>query len=525
MSCAHLCVSVLTTKYPAFQNLQAANFVLDSNSSRKPCLVDFGLAKLWIDRETGKARKPSTRADFRGSASWASANAYTGRELGRHDDLWSLLYVLVDFVAGTLPWKELVDHHNPKGPSDDRRGTVEKEKNRCRKDPSTLIAAVPEGEAQPVGPLGRTPAVKVPSEIAEMSRYLDTLEFDDTPDYDKLRKMFSAKLPVPADAVLLDWEQGAEQQRARWEGSNNGTYAGAVTGGAQMPGANGHPAQPQPQGHGQPGHASQGHAQHGQRLRELPKLSPAAEAFIDNANKYTAKYNDMMLSSDPRVKWFGHTGKSAMEGIGVLANDYGDDVDVLKSVHTQLRQLTADLGAISEEMDMWLRGAHGGVSLGMRPHVAEASRQAAHAAMVGHGHHGPSPGSHPNADARRRDERAHAYDRWGPSNRRDESRHGGAGHGGGDEWRREGGRSGGQQRQYGPNGPGGYSDRDHDYDGRRDDREYYRERERSSWYDDRDRHRERERDERMRSSSHPHSRGQGSGHAGGRSRGSGGGRR
>lgn len=31
------------------------------------------------------------------------------KEMGRHDDLWSLFYMLVEFVVGQLPWKKIKD--------------------------------------------------------------------------------------------------------------------------------------------------------------------------------------------------------------------------------------------------------------------------------------------------------------------------------------------------------------------------------------------------------------------------------
>lgn len=40
---------------------------------------------------------------------YASINAHKNREMGRHDDLWSLLYILVEFVNGNLPWRRIKD--------------------------------------------------------------------------------------------------------------------------------------------------------------------------------------------------------------------------------------------------------------------------------------------------------------------------------------------------------------------------------------------------------------------------------
>ncbi|NXH10723.1 TTBK2 kinase, partial [Bucco capensis] len=52
---------------------------------------------------------PRAVAGFRGTVRYASINAHRNREMGRHDDLWSLFYMLVEFVAGQLPWRKIKD--------------------------------------------------------------------------------------------------------------------------------------------------------------------------------------------------------------------------------------------------------------------------------------------------------------------------------------------------------------------------------------------------------------------------------
>lgn len=71
-------------------------------------------------------------AGFRGTVRYASVNAHknkvrvcprrfgwpvydfllltervTLQEMGRHDDLWSLFYMLVEFLVGQLPWRKI----------------------------------------------------------------------------------------------------------------------------------------------------------------------------------------------------------------------------------------------------------------------------------------------------------------------------------------------------------------------------------------------------------------------------------
>lgn len=46
---------------------------------------------------------------FRGTVRYASVNAHRNQEMGRHDDLWSLFYMLCEFVNGQLPWRKIKD--------------------------------------------------------------------------------------------------------------------------------------------------------------------------------------------------------------------------------------------------------------------------------------------------------------------------------------------------------------------------------------------------------------------------------
>lgn len=45
----------------------------------------------------------------KGTVRYASINAHKNKEMGRHDDLWSLFYITVEFVNGQLPWRKIKD--------------------------------------------------------------------------------------------------------------------------------------------------------------------------------------------------------------------------------------------------------------------------------------------------------------------------------------------------------------------------------------------------------------------------------
>lgn len=71
-------------------------------------MLDFGLARQYTTA-TGEVRAPRNAAGFRGTVRYASINAHKNKEMGRHDDLWSLFYMLVEFVNGQLPWRKIKD--------------------------------------------------------------------------------------------------------------------------------------------------------------------------------------------------------------------------------------------------------------------------------------------------------------------------------------------------------------------------------------------------------------------------------
>nr|XP_021151882.1 tau-tubulin kinase 1 isoform X2 [Columba livia]XP_021151883.1 tau-tubulin kinase 1 isoform X2 [Columba livia] len=75
---------------------------------RKCYMLDFGLARQYTNT-TGEVRPPRNVAGFRGTVRYASVNAHKNREMGRHDDLWSLFYMLVEFAVGQLPWRKIKD--------------------------------------------------------------------------------------------------------------------------------------------------------------------------------------------------------------------------------------------------------------------------------------------------------------------------------------------------------------------------------------------------------------------------------
>jgi len=96
------------------RDLKPNNFVIGTGSRLNVIyLIDFGLAKHYKDRLTGKHIPFKDNKQITGTIRFASINAHYGMEQSRRDDLESLGYVLIYLMKGMLPWQ--------KGPKGDQK--------------------------------------------------------------------------------------------------------------------------------------------------------------------------------------------------------------------------------------------------------------------------------------------------------------------------------------------------------------------------------------------------------------------
>uniref|UniRef100_A0A914Y7W9 Protein kinase domain-containing protein n=1 Tax=Panagrolaimus superbus TaxID=310955 RepID=A0A914Y7W9_9BILA len=104
----------------AIQDLHQAGFIhRDIKPSNFSCghakkdviyLFDFGLARqIYINDKNGniKLREPRNKVSFRGTVRYCSLNVHLYREQGRHDDLISMLFMCIELLVRSLPWKGL----------------------------------------------------------------------------------------------------------------------------------------------------------------------------------------------------------------------------------------------------------------------------------------------------------------------------------------------------------------------------------------------------------------------------------
>lgn len=148
---------------------------------KQKAFLDFGMAKHYRDPKTKVHIPYRERKSLSGTARYMSINTHLGREQSRRDDLESLGHVFMYFLRGGLPWQGL-------------RAATNKQKYEKigEKKQSTPIMELCEG---------------FPEEFAIYMNYVRKLGFEETPDYDFLRELFTKVLKTlgePEDGVF-DW--------------------------------------------------------------------------------------------------------------------------------------------------------------------------------------------------------------------------------------------------------------------------------------------------------------------------------
>ncbi|KAK4297480.1 hypothetical protein Pmani_030101, partial [Petrolisthes manimaculis] len=160
------------------RDIKPSNFSMGRlpHNCRKTYMLDFGLARQYTNAN-GEVRTPRAAAGFRGTVRYASMNAHKNKEMGRHDDLWSLFYMVVEFVNGQLPWRKIKDK--------EQVGLM-KEKY----DHRLLIK-------------------HLPSDFKQFLEHIQKLDYHDKPDYAMLSGLFERcmKRRGIKESDPFDWEK------------------------------------------------------------------------------------------------------------------------------------------------------------------------------------------------------------------------------------------------------------------------------------------------------------------------------
>ncbi|CAI5464828.1 unnamed protein product [Closterium sp. Yama58-4] len=145
------------------RDVKPSNFAMGVGPRQQQCFViDFGISKRF--RSSHGVHPARQLAEFRGSTAYASVHSHLLMDLGRRDDLWSLFYVLVEFLDGELPWRHV------------------QEKERV-KEMKLYFFDHPEQ---------MTKSVAFPEELSAFADHLQVLQYADKPDYAYLLNLLTA---------------------------------------------------------------------------------------------------------------------------------------------------------------------------------------------------------------------------------------------------------------------------------------------------------------------------------------------
>eukprot|EP00835_Amoeboradix_gromovi_P003413 NODE_224_length_13912_cov_0.116604.p3 type:complete len:349 gc:universal NODE_224_length_13912_cov_0.116604:7077-6031(-) len=154
------------------RDIKPSNFAVDryrQSPRSRIILLDFGLARRLI-KSDGTIKTPRSDAGFRGTARYASIQAHESKDLSRIDDLWSLFYVMVEFMKGQLPWRK------------------EKDKEKIGEMKKVLTSS--------------QLLLGLPEQTLLLLKYLRTLDYFSEPNYEYITSLF--------DSMFLDTNESAD---------------------------------------------------------------------------------------------------------------------------------------------------------------------------------------------------------------------------------------------------------------------------------------------------------------------------
>ena len=161
------------------RDIKPGNFLMGKNlDNKKLFIIDFGLSKKYIDKNTGKHIIYKEGKGLTGTARYVSLNTHYGIEQSRRDDIEGIAYNLIYFAKGKLPWQGV----KTKNKKEKHKKIMELKEEY---NPDKLCEGLPE-------------------EFPTLLKYARKLDFEEKPDYKNIKIMF--KQLMNANKQQMDWK-------------------------------------------------------------------------------------------------------------------------------------------------------------------------------------------------------------------------------------------------------------------------------------------------------------------------------
>eukprot|EP00062_Callorhinchus_milii_P007975 gi/632950164/ref/XP_007890569.1/ PREDICTED: serine/threonine-protein kinase VRK2 isoform X1 [Callorhinchus milii] len=160
-------------------DIKAANLLLGCTNDKEIYLADYGLAFRYQPNGTHKEYKEDPRRCHNGTIEFTSIDAHRGVAPSRRSDLEILGYCMLQWLCGTLPWE-----HNLKDPNAVQQAKIKFMNNL----PTSVNECLPPGSEC--------------SEITSYLSYVNSLKYDERPEYQKIHNILLNRVRVNRPKAL-----------------------------------------------------------------------------------------------------------------------------------------------------------------------------------------------------------------------------------------------------------------------------------------------------------------------------------
>ncbi|KAI5299020.1 hypothetical protein KEM56_003595, partial [Ascosphaera pollenicola] len=201
-------VQTIHEKNLIYRDIKPDNFLIGRPGTKAANVihvVDFGMAKQYRDPKTKQHIPYRERKSLSGTARYMSINTHLGREQSRRDDLEALGHVFMYFLRGGLPWQGLKAATNK-----------QKYEKIGEKKQTTPINELCESFPAYIDMIK-----SVAEEFNKYLTYVRNLGFEDTPDYDYLRDLFTQALKKTGEVEDGEYDWMKLNNGRGWEASKS----------------------------------------------------------------------------------------------------------------------------------------------------------------------------------------------------------------------------------------------------------------------------------------------------------------